>query len=162
MRGARLAEEARAKDVEHAIGLHELAPERIRGSRIVACMHAILLERDRAFDLHRHGPDTHVDIERTERAHHGRVELRGRHGAERDALLAGIAGVQDELVGAEIEIDLQRAVAIGHRAGREPARADDRARCPTSGSSSGASASFTLPTTCVHRCSVLQVSAQSS
>ena len=114
---------ARAKVVEHAVGLHELAPERVRGGRIVARVHAILLERDRALDLHRHGPDGYIDIERAQRTHHRRVEFRRRHRRKRDALLARVAGVQHELVRAEIEIDLQRAAAIGHCAGRESARA---------------------------------------
>ena len=115
MRRAHLAEKARAEEVEHAIGLHELAPENVRRRRVVARMHAIGVERDRALDLGRHGPDTHIDVERAQRGHHGGVEVRRRHGPERDALLARIGGAQHHLVGAEIEVDLQRTVPIWHR-----------------------------------------------
>ena len=44
MRRAHLAEEARAKDVEHAVGLHQLAPEHVRRGGIVACVRAVGVE----------------------------------------------------------------------------------------------------------------------
>src|SRR3954470_7716402 len=120
MRGAGLADEPSTENIEYAVSLHELLPERLHGGRIVVCLHAVLIERDRAFDFTRHGPDVHIDIERTQRRYHGSVERRSRYRRQRDTLLARVAGVQDELMGAEIEVDLQRAVAIGHCAGREP------------------------------------------
>ena len=101
------------KIVEHAVGLHELAPEHIRRRP-----HRSLRARDPASNGIAPSISTGmvqmrtIDVERTQRAHHRRVEIRGRHGAERDALLARVAGVQHELMSAEIEIDLQRAAAI--------------------------------------------------
>ncbi len=108
MHRAHLAEIARAESIKDTGRLHELAPERLRRSAVIARMNAVGVERDRAFDLARHGPDADIDIERVQRRHDGGVEIRGRHRHKLDALLARVAGAQDQLMGAEIEIDLQR------------------------------------------------------
>jgi hypothetical protein len=46
MHGAALAEEAAAKRIHHAIGLHQLAPEPLRGVAVIGGVFAIALERE--------------------------------------------------------------------------------------------------------------------
>ena len=120
---------------------------------------AVGIERNGALDLARHG--TRCGDRRRARAarHHRRVEVRCRHRGE-GMRCSARGSAQLNLVGAEIEVDLQRAPPI--IAPAVSPRLVTNSTMPHQWFDSGARASFTLPTTWVHRCSVLQVSCQSA
>ena len=63
MHRARLADEAGAEFIHHAVGLHQRLPEALRVVGIILRVGAVLLERNRVLDFARHGPDVHVDAE---------------------------------------------------------------------------------------------------
>ena len=63
MHRARLAEEARAERLEHAVALQQRSPEALRLRGVVGGVGLILGERDGIGNLDRHRPDVHVDAE---------------------------------------------------------------------------------------------------
>ena len=120
MHGAALAEEAAAKHVHHAIGLHQLAPEPLRSVGVVGGVLAIALERDGAFDLGRHGPDLDVHAERAQARHDLGVEVGDRARLQRKRFGPPIAGAQDQAVREEVEVDLHEPALVRHRRRGQP------------------------------------------
>ena len=72
------AAETRAKLLKYAIALHQNAPEPVGILAIVGAVLFILIERDRIFDLVRHGVDSHRQIRARQRLHHCPVKFRHR------------------------------------------------------------------------------------
>src|SRR5215471_4606605 len=91
----RLADEARAKFMHHAIGLHQSQPESLRGEAVILRMDAVALERDRVLDLTRHGPDVHLDAETAKALHEFGIEVGHRHRLEREVFDLAVARFDD-------------------------------------------------------------------
>ena len=122
MHGTRLADEARAKFVHHAIRLQQSQPEFLRVEAIILRMDAVALERDRVLDFTRHGPDVHLDAETAEALHEFGIEVGHRHRLEREVFDPAVARFDDQPMSGEVENDVERSSAIRHRRRNETAR----------------------------------------
>ena len=85
-------------------------------------MGLVLIERDRFGDLVRLHVDLHGQAEPVQFSHQTRVERRDRLRLQRQPAAAAVARLHDQLMVDEIEINLERAVAVWNRRGGEPAR----------------------------------------
>src|SRR5262245_46930890 len=121
MHGARLADKARAKALEHAIRLRERMEETVRLRRVVRCVLRVLIERDALLHLAGPGMDPGLDAELVQAREQLLIERGHGHGLERYHPPAPFAGHDAQLVIDEIEGDLEREPAIGNGRRREPA-----------------------------------------
>ena len=122
MHRARLADEARAKFIHHAIGLQQGQPEFLRVDWIILRMGAVPVERDRVLDFTRHGPDVDVDAKTAQALHELAIEVGNRHRFERKAFDTAIAGLDNQPVIGEVKDDIERSPVIGHRRRSKSAR----------------------------------------
>ena len=118
---ARLAGEAAAIGLERHVGASQHLEEAARRVGVVAAVDRVVAERDRLRDLHRRRPDAHVDIELVEERAHLAVEGGDAARPERQRAHAPVADAGDERVVEEVEVELERAVAVRHRRRRHPA-----------------------------------------
>jgi len=119
--GTALADETRSKALEHAVALHEHAPEPVDGLSVVGAMHLVPLERNRIGNFVRLCMDPDVHAETMQRLHDLAVKRGNGLGLECDACDPAVAGRHDEHVIDEIEIDLK---------GLEPVRNWRRRQAP--------------------------------
>ena len=119
--GADFAEEARPESRKHAMRGKQDAPEAIGEIAIVGGVEAVPAEGDAAGDLAGQRVDRRVEPEFGERRHHLTVELGHRFRREHDLAGMVVARLHPKEVIDEIEIDLEGAVAGGHRRGRQAA-----------------------------------------
>jgi hypothetical protein len=127
MDGTDLADEARAKEGEHTIDLHQGLPEAVRLLGIIGGMRHVPLERDGIVEFNRHGPDSDFEAKRTQPPHDLAMELGDRAGPQRQPLAPAAAGLDQELMIGEVEVDLERIAVIRHqRGGEAPCRDIER------------------------------------
>lgn len=124
MHRARLAEKAGPELLEYAIAVHQDLVKPAHRIRVIRCVLRILRKRDRVGDFVRYLVNGDVDSEVFQIGHDRRVEARDRLTGQRESPLGAVAGRDAERVIDEIEVDLERAVAVGDRRGRQPARRD--------------------------------------
>jgi hypothetical protein len=91
---------------------------------------SVLLERNRAFDFARRGPDVHVDIEPAQSLHECGIEIGHRHRLQRQRLGAAVARLNGKQVPCEVKDHVEAAFAIRHRRRQKPARGDLERRVP--------------------------------
>jgi hypothetical protein len=124
MHRARLAEEAGAELLEHPICVDQDLEEATCRVRIVGSMLAVLREPHRVGQLVGHIVDGDVDAEFGECSHDGGIKARDRMPGERKLPLPAVASGNAQDMIDEVEVDLERPVAVGDRRGRQPARTD--------------------------------------
>ena len=110
-----LANESRTETLEHAIALHERAPEPRDGGGIVRTMHFVAIEGNRFDHFVRAAVDVHVEVEPVQRVHHLSIERRDRLWCERDPGGPAVADGDDERVINEVEIDLEHPQPVRDR-----------------------------------------------
>src|SRR5882757_10507298 len=107
MHRARLSSEARSKLLENAIRGHKNPPERVCGLRIVRCVCAVLVEANRVWHFHRHGPDLDIDFKGMKQSHKVRVEIRYLARVQAQAFVLAAICDDVQLVSDEIEFDFK-------------------------------------------------------
>ncbi len=122
--GLHLPRKRPRKCCHHPVGLHQLAPEELRGVAVVGGVRAIALERDGVLDLRRHRPDVNVDAQRAQPPHDLGVEIGHRTRRQRKRVDSPVAGPQQQPVLEKVEVDLQEAALVRHRRRGEPGRGD--------------------------------------
>ena len=85
---------------------------------------------NRIGDLHRHAPDAHLDSCRSQHLHEFPVEIRHRHGPQRQLLHQSVAALQHQLIRKKVESYLDRPLAVRNVRRREPARAHIKRNIP--------------------------------
>ena len=124
MHGAAFALEASAENIQHPVGLHELAPEPLCRLAIVGGVLAIALERNGVFDFRRHGPDPDVNIERMEALHDLGVEISDRARRQGEPFAPSVAHSQRQPVREKVEVDLHVPAPVRHRRRAQSAGGD--------------------------------------
>jgi len=114
---AHLALKSRAELLEHPVGLKGDPPEALGMVRIVSGVLAVLAERDRVRHLVGAAMDPHPDAEFGQPRHEPVVERGDRPGLERQPSLLATAGLDQQRVIDEVEIDLKRAPVVRDRGG---------------------------------------------
>src|SRR5206468_11595259 len=103
MHGARLAEEATAKLLEHRVGLNEDLEEALDRCWVVRRMLLVVGETDRPWHFDGHGGDFRFDIQLTERIPDFTVEGGHRSRNQRNRLEGSVRRGDPELVIQEVE-----------------------------------------------------------
>ena len=92
MYGTGLPDETRAEFSEHPVYRRKNSPEPVSVFRLICGVHAVLVEWDRVWDLHRHPPDLYLDLAAGQKLHEFPIELRYRTGDKRQSPDRVIAG----------------------------------------------------------------------
>ena len=128
---ARLSEKVRAEPVEDELRLDQSGVEPFHLLAVVRADGTVLQERDRGRDLDRHRHDARVrQAEPGEAVQHLPVEVRDRHGGERDGRPSAAARNDHERVIDEVEVDLERFVPARHHRRRQSPRRHEERRIP--------------------------------
>jgi hypothetical protein len=130
MHRARLAEKAAAEQLEHPVGLHQRAPEAVRGLGVVRLMRFVQGEADRV--RHLVGPvvDPDRNADSVQEAHDPAVERRDALRLQRQRRRIPAAGAHQKAVRDEVELDLEDLVPAGM--GEVPSPAPSRRAAPAS------------------------------
>src|ERR1035437_730829 len=115
--GAHFAGESGAEDGEDARGLQQDVPEALRIFGVITLVGEVLVEGNGFGDLSRDMPDVYRNAEAFERGLELLIERGHGHRLERDSLAARFAGLKDEQVVEEIEIDLYDEGTVSHGRG---------------------------------------------
>ena len=107
MDGADFAAEAGAELCEDARRLKQNTPESLRKFGVIGMVNLILVKTNRALDFDGHGPDLDRHGEAIECCHDLMIEIRDRHRLEWERAAGTFAGIDEELVADEVEINLQ-------------------------------------------------------
>ena len=130
MHGAAFSDEPGAELLKDAVGLDEHFPETIRKLGIVCGVRVIAAEGDRAGDLARKFVDGDVDAESFQFRHDRFIEFSNGTRLEGEPVFAAIAHLDFENLFIEVEDDLERAMPVINRRGRQAARADIKRNMP--------------------------------
>ena len=129
---------------------------------VVLRVQVILVERHRVLDFNRRGPDRHVDVEAAQPFHEFDVEIGDRHRRQRKTLDA--AGIPDDAQFMVDKIEQMSKVRSPQRFcdATRPRELTRKVDVPPMIDERRAGRADTLPATCVHNCSVSQVSLHAS
>ena len=130
MRRARLPEEAPAEPLEDSVGVHQHPEEATSTRPVVRGVDAVLGKWNRVLRLDRHGPQLHGDAERAEQPQVVPIEVRDRLGPQWDLADRPVTRLHEESVVDEVELDLERARAVGHGSRRQSPRRDVKRNMP--------------------------------
>src|SRR6187455_2837816 len=120
MHRAALADESRAKLLQHSIRRTKNAPKPLDILRIVSSVLLVLIERYRIRYLNRHLPDVDFQSELRERRHCLPVKRGDGFRLERDHCAGAITALDRELVVDEVKLHFEERFPVRHRGGCEP------------------------------------------
>lgn len=120
---AHLADEVRPELADHAVRLDQLAPEQLRGLRVVGRVLVILGEGDRRVDFVGPCGDARFDSQLSQRGKDFGVELGDRFGGQRDSGRSAVARADRQHMVDEVEFQVEQPVSVRDRACGQPARA---------------------------------------
>ncbi len=115
MHGTDLAVKAGSEHRKDAIDLGQYPPEAGHGFLVVGGQRGVLVKcRYGIWNLNRLGINRYVDTESSQAAHGFVVEVRHGHGFQGEPFLPPVTQLDDKLVIAKVEVDLECAVLIGY------------------------------------------------
>ncbi len=121
---ARLAEEGRPELLEHAVDLHQRLEEPAHRAGVVRALGVVLGKRDRAGDLVRVRIESRACLRGSGRARACAVEVSDRSRTEREAGRAAIRRASHHRVVEQVQVEVDRSRAVGHRDGGQAGRRD--------------------------------------